>query len=79
MMNSESFSSTADSPFKITYFTDIGVVQLQKETMSEKESERIQYRKDLKQQIYNESSCCEKLEIQLRNFLCWILYNERDP
>lgn len=78
--NSNSFSMSDENSVKITYFDDIGIMQTtKKESLSSKDEERNKRRKELKQEVYNESNCWEKMEINLRNFLCWLIYNEHDP
>jgi hypothetical protein len=38
------------------------------------EKERIERRKEIQKQIYNESNCLDKIKINIRSFFSWLLY-----
>jgi hypothetical protein len=52
------------------------IIELQKEMMKIKHNERVERRRQLSKEIYNEANCFDKIKINIRNFFTWLLYNE---
>lgn len=52
------------------------IIELQKEMMKIKHNERVERRRQLSKEIYEEANCLDKIKINIRNFFSWLLYNE---
>lgn len=49
-------------------------VEEQRQKFQKMCNERQQRREELQREIYNESSCYDKLKINLRDFFVWLIY-----
>lgn len=72
-----SSQTSADKPEEQTTnpITGAEYVQLQRELYGLKNEDRQKRRDELQKQIYQESSCIDKLKINARSFFACLLYN----
>lgn len=49
-------------------------VQIKRELFKAENFERINRRKQIQKEIYNESNCYDKIKMNMRDFFSWLLY-----